>query len=173
MAKSMEKFHKVISKIRDELRSEGISGMDGTRLNVLYCFSRKLTRKVLSTFSSLKLDDKLSWESNIELIYKNPELALKNFGVYKDCLISSLDKLFGTDNFKFEIKNSERHCRILELLNSINFEEITLNTDILGYIYEDHLKSGSSDPRDLGQFFTNRQVCDYMVKLCNPTLIEE
>ena len=66
MAKNMEKFHKVISKIRDELRSEGISGMDGTRLNVLYCFSRKLTRKVLSTFSSLKLDDKLSWESNIE-----------------------------------------------------------------------------------------------------------
>lgn len=173
MEKNMDKFQKVISKIRDELRSEGISGMDGTRLNVLYCFSRKFTRKMLTTFSSLSLDDKLSWESNIELIHKNPELALKKFGVYKDCLISSLDKLFGTDNFKFEIKNSARHCRILEMLNSINFEEITLNTDVLGYIYEDHLKSGSSDPRDLGQFFTNRQVCDYMVKLCNPTLIEE
>ena len=42
--------------------------------------------------------------------------------------------------------------------------------DILGWVYEQHLGKGSggSAMRDLGQFFTDRFICDYMVDLCKP-----
>lgn len=166
-----KKFEQAIDKIKDELRIEGISGMDAARHSILYNLSRFLTKERIKKFKSEKFDETTSWEYNFELSQKNPELAYNNFGVYKDCLISKLDVLFGTNNYKFEVKDILRHCRILEILNKIDFEKINIHMDILGFIYEIHLKSGSADPRDLGQFFTNRQVCDYMIKLCDPKCI--
>jgi len=46
--------------------------------------------------------------------------------------------------------------------------EVDCQMDILGWVYEQHLKTGSSAARDLGQFFTDRFICEYMTVLCKP-----
>ena len=44
--------------------------------------------------------------------------------------------------------------------------------DIIGTVYELHLKTGTSNSlRDLGQYFTNRQIIDFMIELNNPQMI--
>ena len=100
---------------------------------------------------------------------ESKNIPLELFGTGEDCLLTQFDKLFGTQTFTFDMKDPISHYQILEILNKVNVDNVELHMDVLGYVYEDHLKNGSSNARDLGQFFTDRTVCDYMVKLCNPT----
>ena len=64
----------------------------------------------------------------------------------------------------------QKHLEILEVLDKVNMSEVDCEIDMLGWVYEQHLKTGSSSAgRDLGQFFTDRFICEYMTELCKPT----
>lgn len=163
---SVQKFRAAVPRIRDIFRKCGISGMDSMRHASLYLLSRFLT---IEKASDLEIDTKFAWENMMIAADTSKELALNRFGIDRDCLISQFDRLFDTQKFTFEMsKDKSAHYEIMEILNRINMDEVDLHMDILGYVYEDHLKSGSSNSRDLGQFFTDRAVCKYMVDLCNP-----
>lgn len=122
--------------------------------------------------ASLEVPAEFAWENLIETA------QTKNGGVQKaldcffhretDCLVSHFDRLFGTDKFSFDIKNPAKHKEILEILDRVNMEHTDCQMDTLGWVYEQHLRTGSSAARDLGQFFTDRFICDYMVNLCRP-----
>jgi len=168
---SVESFKTAVVRIRDILRGPGvaITGMDSMRHICLYLLSRYMTKdKVMS----LGVPDEFAWETLIETA------QTKNGGVQKaldcffhketDCLVNHFDRLFGTDNFSFDIKNPTKHKEMLEILDKINMEGVDCQMDILGWVYEQHLKTGSSAARDLGQFFTDRFICDYMTNLCKP-----
>ena len=169
---SVDTFKSAVIRIRDILRGPGMSitGMDSMRHICLYLLSRYMTR---AKVTSLKVPEKFAWETIIEMV------QTKNGGVQKaldyfyhpqeDCLVVHFDRLFGTDKFSFDIKNPQKHKEILEILNAVNMAEVDCQMDILGWVYEQHLKTGSSSAgRDLGQFFTDRFICEYMTKLCNP-----
>lgn len=168
---SVEVFKSAIVRIRDILRGPGvaITGMDSMRHICLYLLSRYMTR---SKVSSLGVPDEFAWENLIETA------QTKNGGVQKaldcfyhkeeDSLVNHFDRLFGTEKFSFDIKNPQKHKEILEILNGVKMEDVDCQMDILGWVYEQHLKTGSSAARDLGQFFTDRFICSYMVKLCSP-----
>ena len=169
---SVDTFKSAVIRIRDILRGPGMSitGMDSMRHICLYLLSRYMTR---AKVTSLKVPEKFAWETIIEMV------QTKNGGVQKaldyfyhpqeDCLVVHFDRLFGTDKFSFDIKNPQKHKEILEILNVVNMAEVDCQMDILGWVYEQHLKTGSSSAgRDLGQFFTDRFICEYMTKLCNP-----
>ena len=168
---SVEEFKSAVVRIRDILRGPGvaITGMDSMRHICLYLLSRYMTKDKVK---SLGVPDEFAWNNLIETA------QTKNGGVQKaldcffhketDCLVNHFDRLFGTENFSFDIKNPAKHKEILEILDKVNMEQIDCQMDILGWVYEQHLKTGSSAARDLGQFFTDRFICDYMVNLCNP-----
>ena len=168
---SVESFKSAVVRIRDILRGPGvaITGMDSMRHICLYLLSRYMTKDKVT---SLGVPDEFAWETLIETA------QTKNGGVQKaldcffhketDCLVNHFDRLFGTDNFSFDIKNPAKHKEMLEILDKINMEGVDCQMDILGWVYEQHLKTGSSAARDLGQFFTDRFICDYMTNLCKP-----
>ncbi len=168
---SVEAFKTAVVHIRDILRGPGvaITGMDSMRHICLYLLSRYMTKDKVK---SLGVPDEFAWENLIETA------QTKNGGVQKaldcffhketDCLVNHFDRLFGTENFSFDIKNPAKHKEILEILDKVNMEGVDCQMDILGWVYEQHLKTGSSAARDLGQFFTDRFICDYMVALCKP-----
>ena len=168
---SVEAFKSAVVRIRDILRGPGvaITGMDSMRHICLYLLSRYMTKDKVK---SLGVPDEFAWENLIETA------QTKNGGVQKaldclfhketDCLVNHFDRLFGTENFSFDIKNPAKHKEMLEILDKVNMEQIDCQMDILGWVYEQHLKTGSSAARDLGQFFTDRFICDYMVNLCRP-----
>ena len=168
---SVEAFKSAVVRIRDILRGPGvaITGMDSMRHICLYLLSRYMTKDKVN---SLGVPDEFAWENLIETA------QTKNGGVQKaldcffhketDCLVNHFDRLFGTENFSFDIKNPAKHKEMLEILDKVNMEQIDCQMDTLGWVYEQHLKTGSSAARDLGQFFTDRFICDYMVALCKP-----
>jgi type I restriction enzyme M protein len=168
---SVEVFKSAVLRIRDILRGPGVSitGMDSMRHICLYLLSRYMTR---SKVHSLGVPDEFAWENLIETA------QTKNGGLQKaldyfyhkeeDSLVNHFDRLFGTEKFSFDVKNPQKHKEILEILNGVKMEDVDCQMDILGWVYEQHLKTGSSAARDLGQFFTDRFICSYMVKLCSP-----
>ena len=168
---SVEAFKSAVVRIRDILRGPGvaITGMDSMRHICLYLLSRYMTKDKVK---SLGVPDEFAWENLIETA------QTKNGGVQKaldcffhketDCLVNHFDRLFGTENFSFDIKNPAKHKEMLEILDKVNMEQIDCQMDTLGWVYEQHLKYGSAAARDLGQFFTDRFICDYMVALCKP-----
>jgi hypothetical protein len=168
---SVENFKSAVVRIRDILRGPGMSitGMDSMRHICLYLLSRYMTKDKVH---SLCVPIEFAWENLIETA------QTKNGGTQKaldyffhaegDCLVRHFDRLFGTDKFSFDIKNIVKHKEILEILNGVKMEDVDCQMDILGWVYEQHLKTGSSAARDLGQFFTDRFICEYMVNLCAP-----
>jgi restriction endonuclease S subunit len=122
--------------------------------------------------ASLEVPQEFAWETLIETA------QTRNGGVQKaldcfyhaeeDCLVRHFDRLFGTDKFSFDIKHPQKHKEILEILNCVIMEDVDCQMDILGWVYEQHLRTGSSAARDLGQYFTDRFICEYMTELCAP-----
>jgi restriction endonuclease S subunit len=168
---SVEIFKSSVIRIRDILRGPGvaITGMDSMRHICLYLLSRYMT---IEKVKALKVPEDFAWENLIETAQiKNGgvQIAFERFyHAEEDCLVRHFDRLFGTEKFSFDIKNPQKHKEILEILNGVKMEDVDCQMDILGWVYEQHLKTGSSAARDLGQFFTDRFICSYMVKLCSP-----
>ncbi len=87
------------------------------------------------------------------------------------CLIGQLVNKLGFKNIKFKMENIQHVKDIMKKLKEFNPTKLELHYDIIGTIYELHLKSGTSNAmRDLGQYYTNRKVIEYMIKLCDPEM---
>lgn len=172
MATAVETFKSAVIRVRDILRGPGVSitGMESMRHICLYILSRSIDTKMAKT---LEIPEEFAWEKMYETA------MTKNGGVQHafdcffnkegDCLVNHFDRLFGTEKFSFDIKNPQKHKEIMEIFNGVDMKKVDCQMDILGWVYEHHLKTGaSSASRDLGQYFTDRFICEYMVKLCKP-----
>ncbi len=168
------KFETAILSIRDMLRLRAITGMDSMQHICIYMLARYSTIK---RSSSLGIPEHLAWENIIKLFDTNGggHAALEAFAAAgTDCLLYIFAQKFGTHAFGFDIKSGvndiQIHKNILMKLNDIDVDTLRMKTDILGWIYEQHLKTGASTARDMGQFFTSRAVCKFMVQLCKPKM---
>jgi restriction endonuclease S subunit len=162
----MDKFESTINQIRDILRKEGITGMDSIKHCLLFMFMKFLTSEKCK---QLKIDTIYSFEKISELTDAN-EMKERVFVKGKMCLVNLLkkDNIFTVD---FKLQSNANLKTIIGKISAIDFEQLSLKTDIVGIIYELHLKSGTSQAmRDLGQYFTNREVIEWMVKLTNPKI---
>jgi type I restriction-modification system DNA methylase subunit len=70
----------------------------------------------------------------------------------------------------FEVQNQSTYKKIIDKLNSFNFDSI--EDDILGEIYEEVIKDVMIG-KTLGQFFTPTHVKKLMVSLVNPQLFQD
>lgn len=162
----MDKFESTINQIRDILRKEGITGMDSIKHCLLFMFMKFLTSEKCK---QLKIDPIYSFEKISELTDAN-EMKERVFVKSKMCLVNLLKKenIYSVD---FKLQSNTNLKTIIGKIASIDIAQLSLKTDIVGIIYELHLKSGTSQSmRDLGQYFTNREVIEWMVKLTNPKI---
>jgi len=162
----MDKFESTINQIRDILRKEGITGMDSIKHCLLFMFMKFLTSEKCK---QLKIDPIYSFEKISELTDAN-EMKERVFVKSKMCLVNLLKKenIYSVD---FKLQSNTNLKTIIGKIASIDITQLSLKTDIVGIIYELHLKSGTSQAmRDLGQYFTNREVIEWMVKLTNPKI---
>ena len=171
----MNKFETTITSIRNILRIEGITGLDSINHCVALLVSRYLTiNKCLEfqiplefAFENFLLDENklpIDDQTAIGKFYnKNAEI---------DCLYCYLHDKLNFNSFKFKINAPLNFLNIYKKLADINIDSLSNMIDIVGAIYELHLKTGTtgSGMRDLGQYFTNREVIKYMIGLCNPRL---
>jgi len=163
-----------IDKIRNILRKEGITGMNSIEHCIIFVIARMLNDNLCEktnidkkyTYNNLIIDedgDRIKGQELFDKIYTEGNV---------DCLVGQIIKKIKYTNIKFNNKMSTSSVEeIMKILEKIDFEHLSIKYDIIGTIYELHLKSGTSNAmRDLGQYYTNRQVINYMIKLCDPIM---
>jgi type I restriction-modification system DNA methylase subunit/restriction endonuclease S subunit len=165
MSKILETFENTLDQIRTILRKEGITGMDSIKHCLAFTVSRFLTNE---NCNKLDIDNKYSFESLIDK--DEQEMRELFFNSSYECIVGQIcEKMHFQTHFKLESPSNLRN--ILNKIKDININELSTNYDIVGIIYELHLKTGTSQAmRDLGQYFSNRSVIKYMVKLCDPKI---
>ena len=172
---TIQQFQAAIIRMRDILRHDGITGMDSMKHCTLYIASRYLTTERMA---HVRIPSTFAWETILALSReglndgersKNRELSRDRIfnASGGDCLVNHFDNLFKTTEFSFRI-GAAGHGDIMETLNTIRLEDIELSMDLLGWVYEQHLSKGSAAARDLGQYFTDRSITQYMTRLCDP-----
>jgi type I restriction-modification system DNA methylase subunit len=170
----------VIGRIRDILRTEGITGMDSINHCIVFIICRSLnveTCKKLNIPLHFAFENIMNDEEGEEIGDNELYAKIYNRNSFQESLMDQIVCTLGFVNIKghfkmININNVKQIFSILERLEiDLNNHIINEQCDIIGTIYEIHLKTGTSGSmRDLGQYFTNRQVIEYMVKLCEPKM---
>ena len=167
----------VISRIRDILRLIGITGMSSINHCIMFVISRyldddtcdKIGISNIYSYDNIMLDDDKEVDAEILL----ERFCVKYDGEEPFLKIIVEDIKFTNITFGME-KNSRQLKEIMVLLKDINIHKLNEKFDIIGTIYELHLKTGSTNSmRDLGQYFTHRLVIKYMIELCDPKMDEK
>ncbi|ATZ80851.1 N-6 DNA methylase [Bodo saltans virus] len=173
MSKSLES---VVNYIRNVLRKEGITGMDSINHCIAFIICRTLDDDICK---QLDIDDKYSYEKMMKDDTKekkikeigNHDLFARFYSGDKNSFIGQLSTKLGFKNIKFKLQGAENLKDIMKKLQDFDPKHVESKYDIIGTIYEIHLKSGTSNAmRDLGQYYTHRLVIDYMIKLCDPKM---
>jgi len=173
----MNTFENTINNIRNILRNEGITGMDSITHCIAFILIRYLTEEkcryfdipIKYSYNNFLIDDKTkepypSGDSRIIPKFYSTDAE-------DDDLLSHLRNKFNFTQLSFKLNSPFNFEDIIKKLKDININEISEDYDIVGMIYEFHLKTGTSNSmRDLGQYFTHRKVIKFMVDLCKPKL---
>tara|TARA_Y100001958_G_scaffold133922_1_gene104265 strand:- start:47 stop:2533 length:2487 start_codon:yes stop_codon:yes gene_type:complete len=170
----MDNFEKIITQIRKILRINGITGMESINHCITFIIIKYMDT---STCELLNIPIEYSYNNLIDMIDSD---TIHNDDVYKHlynkiepCMLRYIHSEFKFTNIKFKLESIEHIIKIIKLVDTLDLEELESSKDIIGTIYELHLKTGSTGGgmRDLGQYFTSRYVINYMIELCNPKMI--
>lgn len=170
----MGSFEKTISQIRNILRSAAIAGVDSIDHCITFIIMKYMTK---STCEILNIPIKFSYENLMDMIESD---SVSNDDVYKliysktnESIMHIIHGTFRFTNIKFKLESIDDIIKIIKLVDTLDLDKLEFSKDIIGTIYELHLKTGSTGGgmRDLGQYFTPRKVIQYMIELCNPTMI--
>ena len=169
----MNSFIAKINEVRDILRKDGITGIDSITHCVAFYILRNLTNELC-----IKLDipehfsyDKFNKDENGTLLCKDKLFEKFYKQRSTECFVYVLVNKFNFKPIKnFAIKTSLYLEKIFKCFENINPEQLNIDCDIVGTIYEIHLATGATGQgmRDLGQYFTHRKIIKYMVELCDP-----
>jgi restriction endonuclease S subunit len=156
---SVQKLASVVKVVRDRLRKVGITDMDSMMHNVLFVAARMLDD---DTIKKLGIPSPLLWTNLMKKVNdKDNDGADKQF----KNILDILDAKFGMKRFPYMLESTDDFVSIMKAYNEVDIHEAAKHTDVLGYIYEQHLSTGSGSGRDLGKFYTDRQITRYLTEL--------
>lgn len=163
----------IIWNMQCELRNkEGITGINAMHHINLVLLIRTLNKQ---NCKKLGIPKELSFENIKDLNEKDLFEKIYNTSNNSNCLLRYIrqNERFGFNkDIPFEIKNeSTLHYLILKV-QEIDTKYFFEKTDLIGDIYESFINREGKTMKDLGQYFTDRQLIDYLVKLCDPKVID-
>jgi len=178
----MSNFSSILGEIRNILRKDGITNMDSVNHCVAFYILRAMNEELCEKLSIPKqyIFDTFDQDENGNLLDSNKLFAkfytpsnIDNVdGTGINCFVYYLMNVFNMNEIgEYKLKKVNSFKEIFDLLKRLNVSELNKTYDIVGLIYEHHLATGSTNARDLGQFFTHRLVIKYMIELCEPKLL--
>lgn len=169
-------MEKIVGKIRDILRKEGITGMDSINHCIVFIICRLLTEKLCIKAGIPKkfaFDNIMKNDNGNELGDQELYDIFYSRGGKRQNLIGCLINNLKFKNIKFKLEGVQNLKLIMKKLQKLDTIKLSVTYDIIGTIYEIHLKSGTSNSmRDLGQYYTHRLVIKYMIELCDIKMID-
>lgn len=170
MANEQKMFQSSIDKIRDILRTVGVTDQECIMHTIAFITLRRMNKQICK---ALDIDEKYTFE-NFGKGLDDEELRNKFWLPKDESFFSILRKTMGYKSFSFNQQIGNLHFRrIFKVLEDIDSKSLENHCDIVGDIYEMHLKTGSKNARDLGQFFTNRLAIKFMIDLVKPKILED
>src|SRR5579872_6464248 len=176
--KDKENLEMIIGRIRNILRSEAVTGLDSINHCIMFLLCRSLDQEMCERFDipeKFSFDNIMNDDDGEELGDSEFYEKFYNKNNIMDSFIGQVINSLGFVNIKgqFKMYNIQNIKQILTILKEFSLDlknhNIGEKCDIIGTIYEVHLKTGTSTAmRDLGQYFTNRKIIEYMIELCDP-----
>ena len=163
----------VIDKIRNILRKEGITGMDSINHCIVFIIARMLDSEKCNKFGISLCNSyyNIMHDEDGDLIGAQDLYTRIYNKKNNNCLVFEIANKLKFTNIKFKLESPQHLLQIMKELENLDINKLENKYDIIGTIYEYHLKSGTSNSmRDLGQYYTNRQVINFMINLCEPTI---
>jgi restriction endonuclease S subunit len=173
---AMTHLEKTIVNLRNVLRSEGIKGMDSINHCIAFILMKYMDVQTCETYN---IPLQYTYDSILNHIKEkditSDEINRLIFDADTDENDSIIKFIWDKFEFVFEFKMTiyDNIIKIIKSLETLDLRVLELTKDIIGTIYELHLKTGSAGGgmRDLGQYFTHRKVIQYMIELCDPKKI--
>lgn len=164
----------LFNKLHNILREDGITGMDAMR-DICYLIGAKSIEPLLTDKVEKNKIDLLNKDNYNKQSYPYVELApfskWLTFGenLYTN-LLNIINKIYKTHDVTSAIyRDKFLSCtrqstlqRMIEIINKFNFD---MDLDILGAGYE-YFLSELTKGKTLGQYFTKREVINYMINEC-------
>ena len=167
-------MEKTIGYIRNILRKEGITGMSSINHCIAFLISRLLDKdlcKKVGISIKFAFSNMMKDEHSGEI--GDQELYDRFYRKTKPCFVRELISKLKFANIKFKMEGIHNLKLIMKKLQELDVNNLSVKYDLIGTIYEIHLKSGTSNSmRDLGQYYTHRLVIKYMIELCDIQMID-
>ena len=159
----------ILWQMQCELRNkEGITGINAMHHMNLILLIRALDKEQCK---KLGIPEGLSFDNIKDLISKDLFEKVYNPSNIKSCLLFHIryNERFGFNkDIPFEIKNESTIHYLLLKAKEIDTRYMFDKTDLIGDIYELFINREGKTMKDLGQYFTDRDLINYLVRLSNP-----
>jgi type I restriction enzyme S subunit len=161
-----------IHSIHDFLRNNGIGyGMNALKIFSLLYGLRKIEHTI--SFNKIELDENCKFSELVKLAKLDNEDCFVLFKKdYMRYIIKSKLKSYLLAKIPDHIKAKDFNHLILEIDLLANAES-AMNMNLSGKIYEYFIGRDESAISELGAYFTNRLITDYIYNLVNPQLEDD
>ena len=167
----MARIIETIWTIQNELRNkEGITGIDAMHHVLMVLLAKSFT---IEQCQKLNIPEEFSFENMIQLNKTDLYNKFYNPRNSQNCIVRYIRQgdMFGyTKDLPFQIKNESTLEYMFHKMNNISTEELMNTYDVVGDIYEHFINREGKTMKDLGQYFTDRLLINYLVNECNPQL---
>ena len=158
--------------IQNKLRAKGITGMEALFQITIILLGRSLTKKKCKKFN---IPEDLSWEAIKDLNSTDRYVKFYNPSNQRACLFYYLrenDRWGLSKDIPFKIKDPSMLDYIVNKLDAIPINLLESSFDVIGDIYEHFINREGKTMKDLGQYFTDRSLIEYLVSITKPTIKE-
>ena len=171
----MSNFENIIKSIRDILKNEGITGMDSISHCIAFIIMKYLNASKCNKFNipiKYAFENFLTDEMGNQYPNNDSRILTKFYSqnAEQDDLLTQLREKFNFTQLSFKMNSPFNFVAVFKKISEIDLDILHEEYDIVGLVYEIHLKTGTSNPRDLGQYFTHRKVIRFMIDLCEPKI---
>ena len=150
--------------------NESINGIDAMHHVLMVMLAKSFTKEQCK---KLNIPEDLSYENLIKLNKTQLYNKFYNPNNQRGCLIYYIRQsdMFGyTKNLPFQIKNESTLHYIFNIIDKIPIDKLMNTYDIIGDIYEHFIDKEEQTMKDLGQYFTDRLLINYLMNLINPQI---
>jgi len=171
----MENLLEIVNSVSNILKSENIIEIDGIIHCIFFIFTTYITEQkciefnipIEFAFENFLKDKKGNTIIDNIIIFKK----FINTDTSKPSLIRYIQEKLHINLFSIKIQSSINFINIYKILTKFNKQDISFTDDIVGIVYQYFInKSNTINKREIGQYFTNRQIIKFMIQLCNPKL---
>jgi type I restriction enzyme M protein len=158
-----------VMAMQNELRNkEGITGIDAMHHVLMVLLAKSFTTEQCQ---KLNIPEEYAFENMIGL--NKTELYNKFYNPRnsQNCVVRYIRQgdMFGyTKDLPFQIKNESTLEYMYHRINNISTDELMNTYDVIGDIYEHFINREGKTMKDLGQYFTDRGLIKFLVRMCNP-----